>query len=225
MQWSLENFELEREDLHQDLMGIDLNLTKCRVGDFACGWGNTSLSLMLELQCRECIGVDQFEKNINLDVPSIQDVEEQFEKIKNIAIKNTNSFENSRGINDIHYLLESERFPTFQIGNIVTGNNLPSELDFIYCKKLLQNILEGGYSNPKQGDEGVKLAIKNIANAVKQQGHICLVEPAGTNFMAYLEQAGLELIRCCRIQRSEIIGTKRNLLYKAQYLIYHYLKA
>ena len=225
MQWFFERFELEREDLRQDLIGLDLNLSKCRIGDFACGWGYTTLGLMLELQCRDCIGVDRFKKNLILDVPSIQDVQEQFSEIKNMVLKKTNLSQNNGVINDIHHLLSNERFPGFQTGDIVAGDNLPSELDIVYCKRLLQNVFEGGYSNSCQGDDGVRLAVEHIAKAVKRGGLICLVEPAGTNFMTFLDRAGLELIRCCRIQRNEINGQKRNMIYKAPYLIYQYLKA
>ena len=225
MQWSFERFEFEREDLRQDLIGLDLDLRKCRIGDFACGWGYTTLGLMLELRHCDCIGVDRFEKNLILDVPSIQDMHEQFNEVKNMVLQKTNSSKNNGGINDFYHLLSNERFPRFQTGDIVAGDNLPSELDFVYCKKLLQNVFKGGYSNSCQGDDGVRFAVEHIANAVKRGGLICLVEPADTNFMAFLERAGLELIRCCRIQRNEINGQKRNMTYKAQYLIYHYSKA
>ena len=225
MQWSFERFEFEREDLRQDLIGLDLDLSKCRIGDFACGWGYITLGLMLELQCRECIGVDRFEKNPILDVPSIHDVQEQYNEIKNMVLQKTNSPQNNGVINDIHHLLSNECFPRFHTGDIVAGDNLPSELDVVYCKKLLQNVFEGGYSNSYQGNDGVRLAVEHIANAVKRGGLIILVEPAGTNFMTFLDGAGLELIRCCRIQRNEINGQKRNMIYKAPYLIYHYSKS
>lgn len=224
MKWSFEEFKPEREDIRQDLQGLELSLSGGRIGDFACGWGKTSLGLMLELPCRECIGVDRFEKNLVLDVPSIQDVQEQFEEIKSIVLSSSNPLQEDRAITELRPLIENERLPKFQIGDIVAGENLPSELDFVYCKKLLQNIPGGAYSNRHQGDDGIKLAIKQIASSVKRGGHICLVEPAGINFMLYLEQEGLDLIRCCRIQRNEIIGQKRDTLYKAQYLIYHYVK-
>lgn len=224
MKWSLEEFKLEREDLRQDLQGLDLGLRGCRIGDFACGWGKTSLGLVLEMPCHECICVDRFEKNLDLDVPSIQDVQEQFEEIKSLVLSSPNPLQEDSVITEIRPLIENEHLPKFQIGDIVAGENLPYELDFVYCKKLLQNILGGGYSNHQQGDGGVRLAIKQIGNSVKQGGLICLVEPAGTNFMPYLDQAGLDLIRCCRVQRNEIIGQKRDMYYKAQYLIYHYLK-
>jgi len=224
MQWSIERFELEREDLQQDLKGLDLSLAECRIGDFACGWGNTSLGLMLELKCHECIGVDRFEKNTLLDVPSLEDVQEQFKEIRDMAFTSPSLLQDNKIVTEIRNLYKNERIPNFQIGDIVTGENLPSDLDFVYCKKLLQNILEGGYSNSRHGDDGVRLAVKHIANAVKQGGQVCLIEPAGTNFMTYLEQAEFQLIRCFRIHRNEIIGQKRNMLYKAQYLIYHYSK-
>jgi hypothetical protein len=92
MQWSLDRFGLEREDLRQDLKGLDINLRECRIGDFACGWGNTSLGLMLELRCRECIGIDQFIKYPLLDVPSFQDVQVYFEEIKNMVFKKPKFF-------------------------------------------------------------------------------------------------------------------------------------
>jgi hypothetical protein len=224
MQWPIERFILEREDLQQDIKGVDLRLDECRIGDFACGWGYTSLGLMLELKCHECIGVDRFEKNPDLDVPSLEDVNNQLKEIRDMALTNPSPLQHNKVIAEISNLFINEHIPNFQIGDIITGDNLPSDLDFVYCKKFLRNVFDGGYSNSRHGEEGVRLAVKNIANAVKQGGQVCLVEPAGTNFMTYLEQAGLQRVRVCRIHRNEIIGQKRSKLLPAQCLIYHYSK-
>jgi len=224
MQLSFERFELEREDLRQDLVGLDLDSSYRRIGDFACGWGYTTLGLILESQCYECIGVDRFEKDPILDVPSINDVQKQFNDVKNLVLQREISSQYKGIFADIHHILIRGRFPKFQLGDIVAGNNLPSDLDFVYCKKLLQNVIEGGYSN-YQGNDKVRSAVEHIANAVKPGGLICLVEPAGINFMTFLEQTGLELIRCCRIQRNEINGLSRNMIYQSQYIIYHYSRA
>ena len=221
MQWFFERFKLEIEDLQQDLRGLELGISKRRIGDFACGWGYTTLGLMLEFQSSECIGVDQFEKNLVLDVPSIQDVNVQFDQVKNIVLDKTDSLNNQGIRKALFQLFNHKRIPEFQKGDIVAGTNLPSDLDFVYCKKLLQNVFEDGYSNSCKGDEGIRKAIHNIVGAVKPGGLICLVEPSGAILMPFLEQAGLEVIHCYRIQRSEINGQRRNLLYKPHYTIYH----
>jgi hypothetical protein len=224
MQFSFERLELEREDVQADLMGLGLGLSPFKIAEVGCGWGYTTLSLMLELQTSECIGVDQFVKNYLLDVPSIEDVNLQFDEIKNEVLSNAYTSEDDSIKGEIHHIFHKGCFPEFQVGDVVTGDNLPLNLDFIYCKKLLQNIFDGGYGNHYKGDEGVNLAINHISRTVKQGGLICIVEPAGTNFMPFLEQAGLEMIRCCRIQRSRIDGQKRDTIIKEQYFLYHYKK-
>jgi hypothetical protein len=151
MQWSIERFKLEREDLQQDLKGLDLRLDECRIGDFACGWGNTSLGLMLELKCHECIGVDRFEKNTLLDVPSLEDVQNQFIEIRDMALTSPSLLQHNKVIAEIRNHFKNEHIPNFQISDIITGDNLPSDLDFVYCKMLLQNVLDGGYFNSRHG--------------------------------------------------------------------------
>ena len=225
MQWSFDRLNLEGEDIREDLQSLDLDLfSKLTVGDFACGWGYTTLSLMLELHDAECIGVDQFKKNLVLDVPSLDEVQRQFDEVKNNVLSQVNLKQEGGIKNDVYQLFNNGRFPKFQIADIVKGRNLPSGLDFVYCKKLLQNVFEGGYNISPNGDEGVQLAIENITKTVKQGGLVCIVEPAGKNFMTFLESSGLELVRCCRINRSDINGETRVSLYKAQYLVYIYAK-
>ena len=91
MQWLFERLKLERDDIREDLKGLDLDLsTKSRIGDFACGWGYTTLSLMLEFQDAECIGVDQFKKNPDLDTPSLDEVQQQYEEVKKYVLSQTN---------------------------------------------------------------------------------------------------------------------------------------
>ncbi|RIK31686.1 MAG: hypothetical protein DCC56_05750 [Anaerolineae bacterium] len=224
MRFSIEKLKLEREDVQEDLRGLKLAPLALRVGDFGCGWGYTTLSLMLELQTFECFGVDRFTKNLVLDVPSIEDVNLQFNELREEVLSNAYPPEEHNIKSEIHQILQNSPFPKFQVGDVVTGDNLPSNLDFIYCKKLLQNIFDGGFNQYHKGDEGVNLAINRIFHAVKQDGVICIVEPAGTNFMPFLEQNGLEMIRCCRIQRNRISGQKRSTIIKEQYLLYHYKK-
>lgn len=224
MQFSFERFKLEREDIQEDLKGLGLDVSEFRIGDFGCGWGYTTLSLMLELHTSECIGVDQFVKHPILDVPSIDDVNLQFDKLKEEILSNTPIAQDDSLKRDVHSRFKAGHFPKFQVGDVVMEINLPSNLDFIYCKKLLQNIYEGAYNNSYRGEEGVRFAINHMTNAVKQGSLICIVEPAGTNFMPFLEQAGLETIRFCRIQRGKIDGQKRNTVRKEQYLLYHYRK-
>ncbi len=228
MQEFFERLKLEREDLQEDLKGLELNLAECKLGDFGCGWGYTTLSLMLESRASKCIGVDKFIEDTLFDVPSIDDVQDLFNKVKDKILSETDVSpeDNLRGDvrQQLFNLLDKRSFPIFQVGDIVTGANLPSDFDFVYCKKVLQNVYNGGYGNSLKDEEGVNLAINHLAGVVKHGGLICAVEPAGINFIPFFERVGLDLVRCCRIHRGDINGQKRVTLYKSQYLIYVYAK-
>ena len=132
MQNLLRSFELEREDIRQDLKGLDLNLHECRIGDFACGWGYTSLGLMLETQCKECIGVDLFEEDAVLGVPSLQAIQKLFKNLKNTKLSERNLLQENGVLREIRRFLDGGKDINFQVGDIIEERNLPIDLDFVY---------------------------------------------------------------------------------------------
>ena len=48
-----EDLKLEIEDLQEEMKGLPSLKPGCRIGDFGCGEGYTTLSLMLILQARK----------------------------------------------------------------------------------------------------------------------------------------------------------------------------
>jgi len=215
MQRFLERLKLEREDVRQDLIGLNLgNFPIGRIGDFGCGWGFATLSLILELNAAESIGIDQFVQDDFLDVPSFEGARSQFDQLR---VSVTTLPQDNATRMDILHLLDSGRFPTFLIGDIVTGANLPSNLDLAFCKHTLYNIFAGGYAtNDLKGEIGVVSAIENIASAIKAGGLVCAVEPANSevDFKLLFEQAGFSFVRMCRVHRGAVSwsGRKRTLI-------------
>jgi len=221
MQQFLDQLTLEREDVQDDLESVRLSVPKCRVGDMGCGWGFTTLSLTLELRPSECIGIDQFVRDSIFGVPAFEDVQSLFSVIRAGVIDQASEVQRDDLRNDLRRLFQEGYYPVLRASDIVTGENLPSELDLVYCKKVLKNIFDGAYANPRSGAEAVASAIRNIAHAVKRGGQVCIVEPAcEINFPSFFGQSGLKLVSQRRIERGEIIGSRRQTLYRAQYIQY-----
>jgi SAM-dependent methyltransferase len=219
-----EQLKLEIEDIQTDLLGINLVEREIRIGDFGCGWGITTLGLMTETNTSDCIGVDQFLKNQILNVPSIQDVQQLFNSVKDFVASHVTNSQSDFLQEAILHKIKDGKLPNFQTGDIITGIGIPSNLDFVYCKKVLKNISDGGYGHDIKGVLGITSAIENIAKSIRPGGLVCIIEPAGVNFIPFIEHAGLDLIRCCRINRGDISQGKRLSLYKSQYMIYQFAK-
>jgi hypothetical protein len=216
----IERLKLELEDLQEFLRGLPLNLSDCKVGDFGCEWGYTTLSLMLALNAAECIGIDTFLGNGFS--PSFQSVQQTFDQIKTTLLATPENSQENKVIREIRHLLRNGRFPMFQQDDIVQSNSLPNNLDFAFCKLVLGNIFNGEYHNPIKGKDGIDRAIRNIAKSTKQNGVICLVERDAMNFTSLLQGARLTPLRICRISRGDIgtLGRLTSSVSIVNYIVY-----
>lgn len=196
----LERVSLEIEDLQEELKGLPMLKPGCRVGDFGCGEGFSTLGLMLLLQAKEAIGVDKFSGDAwSL---SCQTVQQSWGDVKKSILNDVHSGNVLQ--QDLRKLFSEGRFPSFQQGDVLIGHNLPRNLDFAYCKKVLGNIYSGEYGNYPQGEEGLNQSLNYIAATLKQGGIFCAVEKTAINFATFIEQAGYRLLNGYQVQRGEI---------------------
>lgn len=218
-----EHLKLEMEDIQDELFSVPLNTPIRKICDFGCGEGYTTLSLMLALKANECIGIDKFSGD--LLSPSLQRVEQVFKNLQDEML-NTFDFKEGSLQQDLQRLFSESGSPVFQGGDILKGDNFPDNLDFAYCKKVLGNIYTGEYNNVPSGEEGVSLAINNIARTIKQGGIFCAVEKVSAYFAPIFESMGLKFLRNCRVQRGEIGGQGRftSTTMIGQYFVYCYQK-
>ena len=230
MQDFIDQLRLEREDLHDDINGMEFLEENLRVGDFGCEYGYTTLSLALELNAYECIGIDKFEHDNNSPyVPTLEEVNRIFDNLKGYTLAGENAENQDCLFQDVRSICAEGRLPIFQKGNLITGINLPTNLDFVYCKQVLYNLYEGGYNNPK-GLDGIKASIKNIMNSVKRSGQVCIVEPVcSIDFRGIINQVGLKLVRQRLIFRNDIVRNDNGLIsratsHKSKYFIYYCIK-
>lgn len=221
---SLEQLRLELEDVQEDLKGIPLNTPDIRVGDFGCGQGYTTLSLMLVLHAAECFGIDKFSGQMLS--PSLQEVQRRFDEIKSTVLSSLDDSSIDSLSKEILILLNNNRWPLFRQNDILKGSDLPNDLDLVYCKRLLGPIYDGEDGNPIRGDAAVKLAIDNIAGSIRNGGLFCLVERSAKDFSLYLEQAHLAYLRICHIRYGDI-GLQGRLTSSSgicHYVVYFYKK-
>jgi len=208
----IQRLALEIEDIRQDIAGLSRIPRNCKIADFGCGDGYTTLAIMLELDASECIGVDHYAQH-------------QLDEIKDAIINDSLPSDLQE---PIQKLTNGERYPTFLREDIVIGESLPRNLDLAYCKKLLGNIYTGEYNNSIKADDGVNRAISNIIKTIKLGGQLCLVEKDTKDFTPYLKQHNLEFLRMCRIRRNtiDILRTERtdSSAQLEQLFIYHYRK-
>lgn len=165
----------------------------------------------------ECIGIDTFLGNGFS--PSFQSIQQTFDEIKTTILATPENRQEDKVIGEIRHMLRNGRFPVFQQDDIVQSNSLPDNLDFAFCKLVLGNIYTGEYNNIIKGEDGVNLAIRNIANSTKLNGVICLVEKDAMNFTLFLQNARLTPLRICRISRGDI-GTFGRLTTSASIVNY-----
>jgi SAM-dependent methyltransferase len=192
-----ERLKLEIEDIQYELKDAPVNISNPKVGDFGCGAGVTTLSLMLILQANQCIGIDKKD----------YDTEQSFSKLRDALETFTNVEEGSLQ-QDLQRLFRKTNGPVFQIADVLEGQNLPNGLDFAYCKRLLCNIYGGDYENIINGEEGVWLAISNITKTLKQGGIFCVVETM--DFAPFFESIGLKVLQSFHFQRGEITSEGRS---------------
>ena len=134
-------FKLELEDFNEELIGLPLEITNCRVVDIGCGMGYKTLGLMPKLQASECIGIDKFIGDWSS--PALDEVQQKFDSVKEFVLKEHNKLRDDSLKRELWELFRRGRHPIFQKGDIVKGEKLPSNLDLVYCKKVLGNIFTG----------------------------------------------------------------------------------
>jgi len=149
------------EELREDLVGLPINAFK-KVGDFGCGWGFTTWCLMREIPNSECIGIDKFDP----ENPPTWSNDFSLEYVQNWYKE-----------------IDANNYPDFRQGDIVKGENLPSDFDLIYCKRVLYNIFL------TKGESELIQAINHIVQALKPNGWFCLIEIQESNFKAVLEDS------------------------------------
>ena len=170
-------------------MGLPLSKPDCKLGDFGCGDGYVTLSLMLHLNAKECFGVD---KNNDWKLPTIEEAKLEFNTGQNVPVGDLSE--------EVRQLLNEERWPTFQQDDVLKPHDLPKNLDLAYCKRLLTNIREGAYNNSLNEDDRLSRAINNIVDCIKQRGLFCLVEmDFFTNELSPSYFPKLKFLRVCQV--------------------------
>lgn len=149
------------EELREDLIDLPINAFE-KVGDFGCGWGFTTWCLMREIPNSECIGIDKFDP----ENPPTWSKDFSLEYVQNWYKE-----------------IDQDEHSDFRQGDIVKGENIPSDFDLIYCKRVLYNIY---LSN---GEPELAQAINHIARALKPNGWFCLIEIQESYFKAILEES------------------------------------
>jgi SAM-dependent methyltransferase len=190
-----ERLELEFKDIQEDVRDIPSNLAGLKVGDFGCGSGYPTLSLMLTLNTTDCVGMDKYRNSWLL--PSFDDAKRMF--------SNDSVAEGLLG--NIQRLLKRGYWPEFKQDDVVNPDKLPTNLDLAYCRLLLRNIENGLYKNPIKGEEAVLIAINNIVNCLRPGGLFCLVEEAKKkDFTSLLKRANLTILSKRGVKHSMFNG-------------------
>ena len=89
--------------------------------------------------------------------------------------------------------------------DIVLNQNLPQEMDFAYCKKLLVNLLGKKYDGGPAGEGRLLTGLRHIAQSIRPDGLICAVE-YDKEFMLekYFDMSNLRVLRRTQIERREV---------------------
>lgn len=190
----LDRIKSEREELREDLIGLPVSEFK-KIGDFGCGWGYITWSLSQEIPASDCIGIDKFDP----ENPPTFDMGFSLENVQNWYAQ-----------------INADNFPHFLQGDIVSGENLPSYFDLIYCKRVMYNIFSNG------SEKELSQAINHIAQALKFNGWFCLIEINESHFKTALEknliQANFEFTPARCLYRS--YRTLLEVYEKYPYLVY-----
>jgi SAM-dependent methyltransferase len=211
---------LEIEDIQEEISSLDLNLTEGKIGDFGCGGGYSTLALSAVLKSSKSIGIDKNSQEIRY----ARDI---FEKLLH-EIPNIQHDQGRDDLQDtLQHLVQRHITIEFRVGDIITGQSLPTGLHLAYCKRLLLNIYRSQYGNAVEGEDGVMSAITNIAASVRPEGLVIVIEHAGIDFRPFLEQVGLVYQNASRMERYDIGSHGRitnSLVGKTQYIKYVYMK-
>jgi hypothetical protein len=182
---------LVREDIREEFDLMSIQQRGMRICDFGCGNGLTTFGLAIEAEESECIGIDLFE-----------DDEGGFSLIKlmqDIDMMNKSCSEPGQRLNRelgaLCQLVASDRIPTFRVGNIVNGTNLPENLDLAYCKKILVNIHGKSYAGTEYGDRGLIKGLMNIRESLGRDGMLFVVEyDKESKIRKYLEDCQFKIL-------------------------------
>ncbi len=179
---NFDRLQHELEDIQEELAGLPLNKHDCRIGDFGCGSGYATLSLMLCLNAIDCVGIDKD----TWELPSVDEVRYSF---------NTEQAAHADSLSEkVKQLLDEGRYPTFRQDDVLKPQDLPKNLDLAYCRRFLANL----------GGDNLNRAIRNIVDCIKQNGFFCLVEEK--NFrddLSYSFFPNLKFLRVCQVERQD----------------------
>ncbi len=218
MEFFFKRLDAELEYLQEDISLAKLNLSGGKACDFGCCLGFTTFSIASVQNFSEVIGVDK-------DANAISQAQLWIEAVKkHIQLTGeTKKLEVDELENQACNLLKIQRPPKFRVGDIARGENLPSDIDFAYCRKILTPIALGEFENSISGQEGVKNTLENIAKSVKQRGWLLIIEKAmssSIDFKSSFIQTGLELVSISSIRRKDILTDGNKGLSETSYLIY-----
>jgi len=138
------------------------------VADFGCGDGRTTLALSILLHPARLTGIDN-DQNVN-----------------NAA--NTQLSTLKPRLTELNIPL-----PIFIVGDVVTGQDLPSEVEFGYSRRLLGNVWGPFCENLAAAQQVLQKAICNISRSLSSKGWLIMVEESAqhNDYTKYLEEAGL----------------------------------
>lgn len=202
--------ELEKEDICDDFALAKSKVSEPKILDIGCDVGITTIAIASVLDSPMVVGIDKRPDAITIA-----------RRWREEAIRYIQQSEGNRNAEyKATILFGVRRFPEFIVGDIICNENLTIEADLVYCRKVLVPIHEKEYDNRFSGDEGVHIAIGNIARAVRIEGWAIVIEKnlksygINKDFASFLEQAGLELIKIEPLTRFDILSTgKRSAPY------------
>jgi SAM-dependent methyltransferase len=191
----LQKLDAEKIQIANDLKSINFPLPSEAIGDFGCGSGYTTYSLMSILRVPETIGID-------IDKHAINQASLWFEGVRSY-LKNQLKEELSEDtiIEKTNNRLGIVIPPRFIVGDVISGNNLPSFLGIAYCRMLLANLLINCEKDGFSGIDRTKMAINNIGKSLLPGGWFIAVEIEGVNLDMLFDE---ETYYCVNIDHSPL---------------------
>lgn len=213
--------KLELEDVREDITSDEIVITAENAGDFGCGIGFSTLSLMILLNLSKSIGVDKDRNVIQYARTLYKQVKDSF-----LSGKPENQEQMSSEIEYLTYDALKHGEVEFRIGNITSAKNLPRDLDLAYCRRILTPIYLSEYDNLLSGEFGVRSALERISLSIKPGGWLIVSEKVSNiNFQTFLEQADFNILARSKLKRGDIIEPGRRVtLYKNHLIRYICLK-
>ena len=203
--------EEQKKRIQKDLQVVELPLLNRRICDFGCGLGYTTYCLASMLNATESIGVDT-------DPAIIHKASLWFKAVK--LHKQLSAKEEATDeilTQEANQMLRIVQSPEFLVRDVVSGEDLPSNINLAYCRKLLVNILAGNYENNISGIDGCKLAIKNMAKTITPGGWLVAIEEKqGGDFSQLFEMGGLYCVDKTYLQLGSAIPCYRYVYRKPE---------